>query len=557
MFQATIAPVGGSLTASALVACLPLLVFFIMLLGVKAKAHTSGIIALTTAVIVAVIGWHMPTEYALMAALQGAFYGAFPIAWIVIMAVWFYRMGVLSGRFEDLRHFFDQIGGGDVRIQAVLIAFCFGGLLEALAGFGAPIAITATMLLALGVKPKRAALACLIVNTAPVAFGAIGTPILTAGSVVAGGDAALAAQYASHVAAIVGHQAPLFAVIVPLLAMYILDGKQGVRDCWLPCLVIGVSFGIVQWWCACFFAFELTDVVASLVSLFVAVFFMHFWKPKNVNEARERFGLPPVEGQVAKLSAVRTWMCLMPYVIVVVIFSICKLAISGWLGSFNFKFAWPIIGGQVLNAMSADPGTSYTINWFTNPGFMLLISGMITAILYTIFNGKGQFKMTFGGAVKEIGVTLYDMRFAALTMVMVLSLAYVMNFSGQTISIGEALAATGPLFPLISPILGWIGTAVTGSDTSANALFASLQYQAASANPALAGVNPDLFLAANTMGGVIGKMVSPQSLAIAAGATSEKESNILRSVLPWSIVMLVALCVLVFLQATVLAFLIP
>jgi lactate permease len=207
--------------------------------------------------------------------------------------------------------------------------------------------------------------------------------------------------------------------------------------------------------------------------------------------------------------------------------------------------------------MGADPGTSYTINWFTNPGFMLLVSGIITAFLYTRFNGNGQFKMNMGGAIREIGVTTYDMRFAALTMVMVLSLAYVMNFSGQTISIGEALAATGPLFPLISPILGWIGTAVTGSDTSANALFASLQYQAAAANPALADVDPDLFLAANTMGGVIGKMISPQSLAIAAGATGEKESNIMRSVLPWSIGMLLALCVLVYLQSTVLAFMIP
>jgi lactate permease len=345
MFEASIAPIGGNLTVSALVACLPLLVFFIMLLGVKAKAHTSGMVALATAIIVAIIGWNMPTEYALMSALQGACYGAFPIAWIVIMAVWFYRMSVLSGRFEDLRRFFDQIGGGDIRIQAVLIAFCFGGLLEALAGFGAPIAITATMLLTLGVKPKRAAMVCLIVNTAPVAFGAIGTPILTAGSVVAGGDAVLSAQYASHIAAIAGHQAPLFAAVVPLLAMIILDGKQGVRDCWLPCLVIGLSFAVVQWWCSNFFAFELTDVMASLVSLFVAVLFMHFWRPRNVDEARARFELPPVEGEAVKLPAVRTWMCLMPYAIVVAVFAICKLGINDWLATFNTKFAWPIIGG--------------------------------------------------------------------------------------------------------------------------------------------------------------------------------------------------------------------
>lgn len=557
MFQATIAPIAGNLTASALVACLPLLAFFIMLLGVKAKAHVSGLVALIVAIVVAIFGWGMPAHFALSSAVQGAAYGAFPIAWIVIMAVWFYRMGVVSGRFEDLRKFFDQIGGGDVRIQAVLIAFCFGGLLEALAGFGAPIAITATMILALGVKPKRAAMAVLIANTAPVAYGAIGTPILTAGSVVAGGDAVLSAEYAQHIAAIVGHQAPIFALIVPLLVLIVLDGKKGVRDCWPAAIVIGASFSLVQWWVSNHFTFELTDVIAALVSLLVAVVFMRFWKPRNVNEARARFGLEPITGEIEKLPAVRTWMCLLPYLIVVVVFAVCKLGINDWLATFNFKFAWPVIGGQVLNAMGADPGTSYTINWFTNPGFMLLVAGLLTAVIYTIFNDHGRFKMTMGDAVKQIGVTIYDMRFAAATMILVLSLAYVMNFSGQTISIGEALAASGPLFAFISPVLGWVGTAVTGSDTSANALFSSLQYQAASANPALAGVDPNLFLAANTMGGVVGKMISPQSLAIAAGATSESESSIMRSVLPWSIGFLVALCVLVYLQSTVLAFMLP
>lgn len=558
MFQATIAPIGGNLTASALVACLPLLAFFIMLLGVKAKAHVSGLVALVVAIIVAVAGWGMPFGFALSSALQGACYGAFPIAWIVIMAVWFYRMGVVSGRFEDLRSFFDQVGGGDIRIQAILIAFCFGGLLEALAGFGAPIAITATMILALGVKPKRAAMAVLIANTAPVAYGAIGTPILTAGSVVSGGDAIVSAQVASHVAAIVGFQAPLFALIVPFLLLVVLDGTKGLKDCWPPALVTGLSFALVQHWCSNFFAFELTDVIAAIVSMVCVVVFMKFWAPHNVNEARERFGLAPVEeGKQVKLSAVRTWMCLLPYLIVVVVFAVCKLGIGTWLATFNFKFAWPVIGGQILNAMGTDPGTSYTLNWFTNPGFMLLVAGLITAVIYSIFDYNGKFHMTMGQATCEIGKTFYDMRFAALTMVLVLSLAYVMNFSGQTISIGEALAASGPLFALISPILGWVGTAVTGSDTSANALFSSLQYQAAASNPSLAAVSPDLFLASNTMGGVVGKMISPQSLAIAAGATGERESDIMRSVLPWSIGFLIALCALVFLQATVLAFILP
>lgn len=558
MFQAVVDPVAGSLALSALVACIPLAAFFVMLVGVKAKAHVSALVALIVALVVAIFAFGMPANLAALSGLQGACYGAFPIVFIIIMAVWFYEVTVVSGRSEDLKSLFDIVGGGDIRIQAVLVAFCFGGLLEALAGFGAPIAITATMILALGVKPSKAALAVLIANTAPVAYGAAGTPITTAGNMVAGGDASVALESAQHVAAIVGYQAPLFALFVPLLVVLILDGKKGLRDCWMHALVIGASFAITQWWCSNHFAYELTDVVASLVSLGVSVIFLHFVKPKNVNDARERFGMEPIaEGKGTELAPVRAWMALVPYIIVVIVFAICKLGIPALLASTDIKIPFPGLAGNVLNAAGKDPGTTYNLNLLSNPGTMLLIAGLITTIVYSIFNEKGKYRITLGMSGKQLGQTFWAMRFSSLTIVMVLGLAYVMNFSGMTISIGQFLAHTGSLFALLSPVLGWVGTAVTGSDTSANALFSSLQYEAAQSNASLAHVSPDLFLAANTMGGVIGKMISPQSLAIAAVTTGEHESSLFKKVIPWSVGMLAVLCVLVFAESSVLSFILP
>ena len=559
MFQALLDPVNGSLGLSALVACIPLLTFFVMLLGVRARAHVAGLVALAVALVVAILPFRMPALLALVSASQGAAFGAFPIVYIILMAVWFYEVTVVSGRSEDLRQFFDQVGGGDIRIQAMLIAFCFGGLLEALAGFGSPIAVTATMILALGVKPKRAALAVLLANTAPVAYGAVATPITTAGAMVAGGDTAVAAATSQHVAAIVGYQAPLFAALLPFLLVIVLDGKQGAKDCWLPAFVVGLAFAVTQWWCSNHFAYELTDVVASLAGMCAIVVFMRFWRPKGVDGVRERYGLPPLsETTESKLTPQRTFMALVPYLIVVVVFGVCKLGIPGLLSLTDIKIAWPIIsGGTLLNAAGTDPGTTFNLNLLSAPGTMLLAAGLITALVYSLNTEGGRYKMTMGDAIKAIGSTIYKMRFSALTIVLVLSLAYVMNFSGQTISIGQFLSGSGPFFPVISPVLGWVGTAVTGSDTSANALFSSLQYSAALANPALQWVTPDLFLAANTMGGVVGKMISPQSLAIAAVVTGVLEADIMKKVLPWSIALLIGICAVVGLQATVLSFILP
>lgn len=552
-------PVAGSVALSALVALLPLVTFFALLALVKTKAHVAGAWSLLVALAVAVVAFKMPAGLALMSGVMGGVFGAFPVVWIVIMAIWLYQVTVVSGRFDDLRRVFDAIGGGDVRIQSVLIAFCFGGLLEALAGFGAPVAITATMLIALGMAPLRAAAAVLVANTAPVAFGAVAIPITTAG--------ALTGLDAAHIGAIVGHQAPLLALFVPTLLLFILDGWRGVRECWPATVVVGVSFAIAQFLTATYFAYELTDIVASLAGLAVAVVFLRFWSPVGAAAARERVlvggsGDTHVEDGQEKLGGARVFMALFPYLLVIVIFGVAKLWTAGisipkLLEATDVKVPWPLLHERVVSASGeALSGTTYTFQWLSSPGTLLLITGLIVAVVYSLRNDHGRFRITVGQAVAEIGRTIWNMRWAGLTIICVLALAYVMNLSGQTISIGTWLAGAGAAFAFLSPVLGWIGTAVTGSDTSANALFAKLQQTAG----LKAGIDPYLLVAGNTAGGVVGKLISPQNLAIAATAVGlqGQESVILRKVAGWSVAMLLVLCALVYLQSTpILSWMLP
>lgn len=547
--------VGGSLGLSALVATIPLLTFFIMLLVVKARAHWSALVALAASILVASLGFTMPFDLAGLSAVRGAIYGLV-ICWVILGAIWFYQVTVLAGRFEDLRRTFDRLGGGDLRIQAILIAFCFGGLLEALAGFGAPVAITATMILALGVKPLKAAITVLLANTAPVAFGAVAVPIVTAGD-VGGKD--------PHViATIVGHQAPFLAMFVPVILLFILDGMKGVKDAWLPAFVIGISFGIAQWITAATPAYNLTDVVACIVSMGAAVLFLRFWKPRGVEGVRERYGLPSQVEEKEALPAVRVWMALLPYLIVVVIFGLVNLSaeLKTWLKTVAIKIDIPALSSRLVTKDGTPvKDAPYTFTWLSNPGTLLIISGLIVAVVYFFFNEKGRYGFKFPAVFAEFGSVVYRMRWSILTIASVLALAYVMNFSGQTVAMGTFLAGLGTIYAVLAPVLGWIGTAVTGSDTSANALFSKLQVSAAEnlQHAGVSGATPELMLAANTTGGVVGKMISPQSLAIAATSVDMegKESDILKAVIPWSFAMLVVVCLLVFLQTNILSFLVP
>ncbi|MGV0352229.1 L-lactate permease [Corynebacterium confusum] len=548
MFEINTSAIGDSLGLTALVATLPLIAFFIMLLGFKARAHTSGAVALVTSLVIAIVGFAMPIDMALSSAVRGGLFGLLPIVWVIITAIWFYEITVASGRFEDLRKTFDLLGDGDIRIQAILIAFCFGGLLEALAGFGAPVAITATMIMALGVKPLRAATVVLIANTAPVAFGAVGIPVTTAGEV---GGRTL--EQTHDIAALISLQVLVIAAVVPFLIAFILDGVRGVKETAPAAAVIGISFAVAQWLAATFFAYQLTNVIACIVSLGCAFAFLRVWKPSGVAALRERMELPAQDG-TSDLTGRRIWMALLPYAVVTAVFAVAT-TIPALFAFWVIKTGWPFLDGTIVDATGNVLDTSFSFNVFGNPGTLLLISGIIVTIIYHFFNESGRYKLSFGQPVKAFGDVVSRMKFSALTIILVLALAYTMNYSGQTITIGEFVSSAGGIFALFSPVLGWIGTAVTGSDTSANALFANLQVAAAER----IHVNPDLMLAANTSGGVVGKMISPQSLAIAATAVNMegKESVILKNVVAYSLAFLAVVCVIVFLMTNVLGFLVP
>lgn len=555
MFQPVLAPL-GSLWLSALVAMLPLAAMFLFLGVLRWKAHLAGGAALLVALAVAILAFRMPVDLALLAATQGAAFGIFPITFIVLTAVWFYEITVVSGRFEDLRATFSLISD-DPRILAILIAFCFGGMLEALAGFGAPVAITGVMLMTIGFPPVKAAVTVLLANTAPVAFGAVAIPILTAGTLT-GIDYHLIGAYTAA-------QTATLSWFVPLLLLFVVDGRRGVREVWPVALVVGISFAVGKWVCANYISTELTDVVASLAGLAAGVLFMRVWKPRGTAAAVERLeGLHAEEAAAGFVSTAdiehnktvrrptpaQVGMALVPYLIVIAIFTVAKLVpvVANALTATDIHVGWPGLDGRVMTvAGTLSTSTVYHLTWLSSPGTLLIVSGILTAIVYRVPAAKA-----WDAFLRQ----LHRLRWTFATIASVLGLAYVMNLSGQTINIGTWIAGTGAVFAFLAPILGWIGTAVTGSDTSANALFATLQ-QTAAQN---IGIDPPLLVAANTSGGAIGKLISPQNLAIAATAVGliGKESDILRRSMPWSLALLALLCLLVGLQSTpVLSWMLP
>ncbi len=569
-FTPTTNPVGGSLAVSALVGMLPLLTIFVTLGGLRWAAWKAALASLVVAILVAILAYRMPAPLALLSASEGAAFGIMPIIWIVFCGIVLYEITVVSGRADDLGAMFNKISD-DPRIQGILIAFCFGGLLEAIAGFGAPVAITGVMLAGIGFPAFRAACIVLLANTAPVAFGAIATPIITAGT--------LTGISKDHIGALVGHQTPLFAAFVPILLLLMADGKKGVKEVWPIALLVGAVFAVAQWWSSNHWSVELTDIVSSLAALVAAVLMLRVWKPKGTPEAVQRLhGVRETEQRqleseghshsqhsdtfdriqraVAGLTPAKILMALVPYLLVIVVLSAAKLVgpIKDWLASTSIKVSWPglyenLVGKNGLPSVdkAGKPSGSavYNFNWLENPGTLILICSILTAIIFGVIAKWGS---TFI-------VVLNRMKFAILTVACVLALAYVMNQSGQTTAIGTWIAGAGTAFAYFSPILGWLGVAVTGSDTSANALFATLQQTTASK----AGLDPTLLVAANSSGGVVGKMISPQNLTIAATAVGllGKESDIFRKVIWWSLGMLAAMCLLVGLQSGILANMLP
>jgi lactate permease len=543
-------PVSDSLGLSSIFAVLPILALFVLLGGLRLAAQWAALIALGVAMLVAMIVYSMPVGQTALSATQGAAFGLFPIMWIVVTAIWIYNMTVQSGYFAVLRRSFAAISD-DQRVQAVIIAFCFGALLEALAGFGTPVAITSAFLIGLGFRPIKAASVALVANTAPVAFGAIAIPIVTL--------AEITGLPKDDLGAMVGRQTPFLALIVPLILIAMVDGARGIRQTWPVAAIGGLVFAVGQYACSNFISVELTDIVASLSSTAAIVLLLRVWQPSEPLLGDTGPGVtrpaiagaeahnPGLEAEVNRrddtqkdppADVVRAYA---PYLIIIAVLSIAQIpAIKDQLAEkpWTTTFQWP--GLDVVNP-DGDPLSSltYNVNWLPAAGTLLLISGLITMVVLRISPGR---------SLRIFAATLDQLKWAILTVASVLALAYVMNQSGQTITLGLWAAGAGGVFALLSPLIGWLGVAVTGSDTSSNALFGALQVTAAKD----AGISQTLLAAANSSGGVLGKMISPQNLAIGAAAVgmAGQEGDLFRKVLKWSVLLVLVMSVLVYLQST-------
>ncbi|MFJ6750949.1 L-lactate permease [Streptomyces sp. NPDC091266] len=538
MFVQQLEPVADSLALSALVAALPLVTVLVLLGAVRMRAHFAGLIGLAVAFAVAWFGYGMPAGQALSSAVQGAVFGLFPILWIVVNALWVYRMTVRTHHFDVLRRSFSRLSD-DPRIQALVIAFCFGALLEALAGFGAPVAISAVMLVALGFDPVKAAVVALVANTAPVAFGAMGTPVVTLAQVTG--------LPLDDVASVVGRQTPLLALVVPLLLVVLVDGRRGLRETWLPALSCGFAFAAVQFAASNFVSAQLADIGAALAGAAALVAVPSARRPA-AEEVRSAV-LTGVRSQDLDAADGRreTVRAYAPYALIVVIFSIAQIPpVRDLLAKATQVFDWPFLDVAGPDGKPVG-GNVFSLPLIATGGTLVLLAGIVTAVVL----GVGA-----GTAVREWAATVRELRHAILTVTSVLALAYVMNLSGQAATIGHFVAAAGAGLAFLSPVLGWFGVAVSGSDTSANALFGALQVTAAQQS----GLSPELLAAANSSGGVLGKMISPQNLTIACAAVglAGREGDLLRRVLPWSLALLLVMCLIVVAQSTaVLGWMLP
>jgi len=531
-------PVADSLGLSALVAALPLLIVLVLLGGVRLKAHLAGLAGLLAAVLVAWLAYGMPLDQTVSSAVQGAVFGLFPILWIVVNALWVYRMTVRTRHFDILRRSFGRLSD-DPRIQALVVAFCFGALLEALAGFGAPVAICSVMLVALGFDPVRAAVVSLVANTAPVAFGAMATPVVTLAQVTG--------LPLDDVASVVGRQTPLLALVVPLVLVYLVDGRRGLRETWVPALVCGVAFAVVQFAASNYVSPQLADIGASLIGAGALVAVPHARVPATesvrasvLTGSRDE----ELDQEDPRREVLRAYA---PYALIVVVFSVAQIpAVKDWLARATQTYDWPFLD---VAGPDGKPVGGNVFSWpiVSTGGTLVLIAGVLTAVVLGLHARV---------AAREWVATVHELRFAILTVTSVLALAYVMNLSGQAGTIGHFVAAAGAGLAFLSPVLGWFGVAVSGSDTSSNALFGALQVTAARES----GLSPALLAAANSSGGVLGKMISPQNLTIACAAVglAGREGDLLRKVLPWSLGLLLVMCLIVVGQSTpVLGWMLP
>jgi lactate permease len=661
-------PVAGSLGMSALVAAIPLVVIGVCLAGLKMKAHKAGLLAVGSAIAIATAVWGMPAKLAALSTLQGAAFGLFPVFYIVVTTIFLYNITVKGGQFEIIRASLAGVTA-DRRLQALLIAFCFGAFIEGAAGFGTPVAIAGATLVGLGFRPLYAASVCLIANTAPVAFGAIGIPVVALAGVMGYGDPGM-----MKLSTMVGRQLPFISVIIPFYVILIMVGWKKTIEVLPAIITCGISFAVCQWATASYLGPYLPDIISSLVAMVALVLLLKVWQPGSVWTFDHEPDFAGKEQHHYTAGEVfRAWAPYLALTVMVLLWGIpsikasldkskVMITVEGLHNSIAKKVSKPedglkkaetvkveidkqlavlppadpklsalaakltelkgleeqiipleqglagkgailtdernkafdviakkkgeivklakelstpaaaVVAGGAPATANAAPATApvlakdqlkpldkalgdqlpiklpamYAFNFMSAAGTAILIAAFLSAIICSV---------GFGETFRILGKTLYDMRFPAVTVASVLGLAYVMNAAGMTNCLGLVFTKTGHIFPFIAPFLGWLGVFLTGSDTSSNVLFGGLQ----KATAEQLGLNPILTGAANTSGGVMGKMISPQSLAVACAATGMvgEEGTLFRFTLKHSIFLTVIVGIIVYLQAYIFPGMIP
>jgi lactate permease len=526
----------GNLLLSALVASLPVVVLLGLLAFFHVKAHVAAVIGLLSALAVALLVYGMPAPLALAAAANGAAFGLFPIGWIVLAAIFVYDITVETGKFEVVKQTIAGLAD-DRRLQALLIAFSFGAFIEGAAGFGTPVAISAAMLIGLGFKPLPAAGIALIGNTAPVAYGALGTPIIALAKVTG--------LPLETLSAMVGRQLPFFSVIVPFWLVWAMAGWKGMKEVWPACLTSGLSFAVVQFLVSNYHGPWVVDIAGAIVSILALVVLLKFWRPKKVwrfSDEGQHEAAGAAQAHPPRREAVIAWM---PWVVLSILVFLWGLPqFKAFLNGISIiNIPVPLLNNAVLRAppVVAAPKAEeavFAFNWLSATGTALLLAGIISGLLLKL--SPARMARIFWGTFKRARLSL-------ITIAAMLALGFTTRYGGLDATMGLAFASTGFLFPFFSPLLGWLGVALTGSDTSSNVLFGNLQQITAEQ----LGISPVLAAAANSSGGVMGKMIDAQSIVVASMATGQhgSEGTILRYVFFHSVALAVLVGLLVFAQA--------
>jgi lactate permease len=534
MFKQLLTPVGDSLGLSVLVAVIPIAIVLVILGVLRRPAWQAALAGLAAGLVIAVTSWQMPMDLALRAVANGGVFAMWPVMWIVLAALLLYNIAVYSGRFEAFRSWIITHLPNDRRVVLVVVGFCFGALLEGVSGFGTPVAITSSLLILVGYPPLEALVFVLIFNTAPVAFGALGAPVTVLGAVTG--------LPASALAAMIGRQLPVMALILPFYVMALYGGWRSVKALWPVLLVAGGSFAISQFLASNYIDYTLTDVIASLGSLITTLLFLRVWTPKPDQEFAIRGGAIASRDATDHVPAWQGWL---PWLIV-------SAVVIAWTSFGVFA-----IGQQVIAWPGLDKAISITL-YGDRPYAAVYVFqplGTGTAILLAAIGTAALFKVSFAGFFECVGKTISQAWLAVVTVMLIVGLAYLMNYSGLAYTLGMGVASTGHLFVLLSPFLGWIAVMLSGSDTSGNALFGNLQVVAARQ----LNLSPVLFAATNSSGGVMGKMISPQNIATGVSVTGLKgqEGVVFARTFIHSVALTILLGLLVALQQYVIPGIIP